>query len=81
MSETTTTVATAAGSIYRKSDQVKSKIPLIGLPNTGSKGSQKGKVKSPLEEPKRKHQRQESESEEESRIQQEEQAKELLLEK
>ena len=56
VSETSTTVTTAAGSIYRESDKARSKI---GLPNSGSKGGQKDKVKSPLEEPKRKNQLQE----------------------
>ena len=41
VAETSTTVATAAGSIYRKSDLAKSTIPIKRLLNTGLKGNQK----------------------------------------
>ena len=59
--ETPTTVTTASGSLYQKSDFAKAAIPLKGLPNSEGKGSQMGKVKSPLEEPKSKHQKNEVE--------------------
>ena len=48
MAETSTTVATAAGSIYRKSDLAKSTIPIKRLLNTGLKVNQK-KTKTPLD--------------------------------
>ena len=81
--ETPSTVTTAAGSIYRKSDPAKTAIPLKGLLNAGTKGNKKGKVKSLLEETRIKHQRQEieppleSESEDEKPTQTEKQAKEF----
>ena len=61
VSETPTTVNTAAGSIYRKSDIAKVKIPVTGLTTSGSNEGQNDKKNSHLEKPKRKHQRQETE--------------------
>ena len=59
VSETRSTVKTAAGSIYRKSDIARAKVPVTGLATFGSNGGQNDKVKSPLEELKRKDQRKE----------------------
>ena len=85
VSETPTTVTTAAGSIYSKNDLRRAKVPVTGLATSGPKWGQKGRVKSPLKETKRNYQPQEiepplkSDSEEETLQQlQEDQAEELF---